>query len=273
MTLALRYYPPHFRQGTHAEILHLLNEIERRHGICVEMREVPHGPGTDSTTSLADEAAEKRFYERDFRPRAAILRARTGESVRRLLRSKSGGYFLAGTVVITKNEQVEWLASYATPFPQYDADPTLGFLKALLEQGSPLLEHLTPPVIKGSPELRVLDAFIASRLLDGEYCREMRIGQRRFRTPEGEMDWRKSIDLVCKNAQETWLLEAKVTLNYEALGEVLTYSVLYAAEHPGEQLRLGIVCAALDEDILDACKAHHVTVFQVVGDWTVARVA
>lgn len=268
----LRYYAPHFTQCTHAEIVRLLNEIARRHGVRCETREVPHRPGTDPSTSIADEAAEKELYERDFRPRAAALKFRTGESVRKLLRSKSGAYFLAGTVTVTKDGQVEWLATHATPFPQYDQDPTLGFLRALLEHGPQLLEQLTPPVLKGAPELRVLDAFIASRSLHGEYHREVRVGRRRFQTPQGEADWRKSIDLVCKNAQETWLLEAKVKLNYEAIGEALTYGVLYAAEHPSERVKLGIVCAALDEDIIDTCKAHHVAVFQVMGDDVAVRV-
>ncbi len=38
---------------------------------------------------------------------AMILKYRTGESIRKLLRSNSGGYFLAGTVTITQNGQVE----------------------------------------------------------------------------------------------------------------------------------------------------------------------
>lgn len=272
MSYELRYYAPHFSQSNHAEILGLLEEIGRRHGVRCEIKEVRHRPGTDPKTYIADDAAEKELYERDFRPRAAVLKQRTGEPVRKLLRSNSGGYFLAGTVAITKNGQVEWLASYATPLPRYDQDATLGFLKALLDHGPQLLVQLTPPVSKGAPELRILDAFIASRLLDGEYQREVRVGKRRFHAPGGEMDWRKSIDLVCKSHQETWILEAKVKLNYEALGEVLTYGVLYTPEHPEEQTKLGIICVGLDEDILESCKALRVAVFQIMGDKTAVLV-
>jgi len=266
MAYDLRYYAPHFARSTHAEILRLLGEIGRRHSLHCEIREVPHRPGVDPSTWIADEAAERELYEQDFRPRAAVLKHRTGESVRKLLRSNSGGYFVAGTVAITKNGQIEWLASHATPFPQYNQDPTLGFLKALLEHGPQLLEQLTPPVLKGAPELRIIDAFISAGSLVGEYHREVKVGRHRVQRPEEEIDRRKSIDLVCKNAQETWILEAKTKLNYEALGEVLTYGGLYAAEHPDELVKLGIVCAALDEDILEACKARRVTVFQVMGD-------
>jgi hypothetical protein len=250
----------------------LLDEIDHRHRVPYEIKELSRRAGIQPGTWIVDDAEEKEVYERDFRPRAAILRYRTGESVRKLLRSKSGGYFVAGTVTITQNGQVEWLASHSTAFPRHDRDPTIGFLKALLEDGPPLLERLTPPVPKGVPELKILDAFIASRPLDGEYRREVRVGPRRFETPNGVMDWRKSIDLVCTNSRETWILEAKTALNYEALGEVLTYDALYVLEHPDEEVKLGIICGAVDEDILEACKTHRIAVFQVGNNATVRLV-
>lgn len=82
--------------------------------------------------------------------------------------------------------------------------------------------RLTPLVLKGARERRILDVFVALRLLDSEHHREVRVGRRRFQTPQGEMDWRKSVDLVCNSGQRIPLLEPKVKLNYQALGEILT---------------------------------------------------
>lgn len=75
--------------------------------------------------------------------------------------------------------QVEWIASYATPFKEYDNDPTVGFLKAALQHGPSLLARLTPPILRGTPELKILDTFIASRVIGGELAREVKVGKLR----------------------------------------------------------------------------------------------
>lgn len=262
----LRYYSPDFYISVHQKILNVLVQIETVHGIRHEIFELRQLPSTDPNTHRVDNSHEKEIYQRDFRPRAGILAARIGESVKRLLRSRSGGYFVNGTVVITRNGQVEWFASYATPFKEYDDDSTLGFLKALLDYGQPLLEQLTPEIVRGQPELKILDAFINSGMLKGEFEREVKVGKKIFTAEGGTFDWRKSVDLVCKSGKETWILEGKRRLNYEALGEVLTYAVLYGEDHHGVAVKKGIVCGPLDDELLKACKFYEVTVFQVLGN-------
>jgi len=261
----LKYYAPAFYRSVHEEIVKVLAEAKDKHGIPYEILELRRKPSDDPTFYLVEEAHEKELYEKDFRPRASLLKGRLGESIRRLLRSRSGGYFLNGRVAIMKDRQVEWVSSHAVPFKEYDGDFSLGFLKALLQNGPILLDQLTPSVEKGQPELQLLDGFIHSGMLSGTFEREVRVGKRILETPDGTFDWRKSIDIVCTTPEATWILEGKLKLNYEALGEVLTYSVLYSSSHLQPNIRRGIVCYNIDEDILEACKEFNVTVFQVVG--------
>lgn len=250
----------------HNTIISLLEQIKARYGIPYEVIQLRHRKSEYSDDFIADEQHEKEVYEKDFRPRKNILKQRIGESIRRLLRSRSGGYFVAGTVAITLNGQVEWFANYANPFKEYDEKPSLGFLKAILDKGSSLLPQLCPESEKKEPELKILDVFIASGTLKGKFEREVKIGKRIFKTERGTFDWRKSIDLICETDNETWVIEGKNRLNYEALGEVLTYGTLYAEEFTGKRIKLGIVCSMVEDEILMACRKYGITVFEVVGN-------
>jgi len=114
-TLALRYYAPHFTGATDLEIRGLLAEIERQHGVPYDVKEIPSRPGSDLTTRVADDTAERNCYELDFRPRAVLLRQRTSASIRQLLRSQSGRYYIAGTITITHHPSVPTWLRHLTP--------------------------------------------------------------------------------------------------------------------------------------------------------------
>jgi len=81
---------------------------------------------------------------------------------------------------------------------------------------------------------------------------------------EAEFDWRKRIDAVCYAPNEDWVIEVKKKLNYEALGEVLTYATLYREQNPSKIVRAGIVCREIEEELLLACKKLGVAVFHVI---------
>lgn len=263
----LRYYAPSYRKDIHAEILRLLEVVKATHDIPYEVREIVHQTGSDPNYYVLEEPEERMIYEKDFLPRKGILRGRLGESLNRLLRTRSKHFCLAGTVAITRVGLVEWFSSFAMPFREFDKnDPALGFLKALQEGGLALLEELTPPVEKGAPELSIIDTFVSSGVLEGSPEREVKVGGNIFEVAGGRHDWRKSIDLVCKTLQVTWVIEGKTSLNYEALGGVLVYATLYERGHPAEMIKKGIVCGIVDEDLLMTCKKYGVTVFQVLGE-------
>ena len=261
----LRYYAPDYRKQTHDVILSLLEQIKIKHNILYEITQLRYRKSEYSDDYIADEQHEKEIYEKDFLPRKFVLKQRIGESIRRLLRSRSGGYFVAGTVAIALDGQIEWFANYANPFKEYDEDSTVGFLKAVLEKGPVLLSQLCPEVKKGAPELKLLDIFINSGKLKGRFEREVKVGKRIFKTERGTFDWRKSIDLVCKADNEVWVIEGKNRLNYQAVGEVLTYGTLYSEQFPEKRIRLGIVCGLIEEEILKTCRKYDIIVFEVVG--------
>lgn len=262
----MRYYAPEYNKEVHDNILSLLTQVKMKHDISYEITELRHRESKYSEDYIAEEQHEREIYEKDFKPRKSVLKQRIGESIRRLLRSRSGGYFVAGTVAITLNGHVEWFASYADAFKEYDEKPNLGFLKAVLDKGPILLTHLCPEVKRGERELRILDIFIGSGVLKGKFEQEVKVGRRIFKTGRGTFDWRKCIDLICETDPEIWILEGKNRLNYEALGEVLTYSTLYAEEFPEKRLKMGIVCGTTEEEILKTCRKQGVTVFEVIGE-------
>jgi hypothetical protein len=264
--LRLRYYEPYYKKEVHDAILSLLEEVKTRHGTPYEVVHLRHRKNEYSSDYVVDEKHAMEVYKKDFMSRKTILKARIGESIRRLLRSRSGGYFVAGTVAITQNGQVEWFANYIQPFKDYDGIPAVGFLKAVLDKGPPLLSQLCPEVEKGEPESKLLDVFVNSGVLKGKTEREVRVGKRMFEVEGAIFDWRKSIDLLYETDDEVWIIEGKLKLNYEALGEVLTYATLYSEEYAGKTIRLGIVCGMVDDEILLACAKYNVTVFEVVGN-------
>ena len=171
-------------------------------------------------------------------------------------------------MAITANGLIQWLAHHGSRFAPYDQEPDVAFLEALLEQGPDLLPQLCPPIAKAKPEQALLDAFVKSGILRGVMSQEVRVGTRHFTVEETKFDWRKSIDLLVESDGEVWVIEGKTRLNYEALGEVLTYATLWEDRLPGKQIRMGIVCDTIDQEILLTCHKYGVTVFEVIGSET-----
>ncbi len=261
----LRYYSPDYKKEIHEQILQLLAQIKSKDGIDYEIINLRMIKNQYSQDSYADEQHEKEIYESHFKPRARLLHQRVGESIRRALRSRSGGYFVAGIIAIIKNTQVEWF-TYGTEFKQYDPNSSeLAFLKALLARGYPLLGYLCAPTEKAKKhESDLIDRFIESRTLNGAFEREFKIGNQVV-TVEGyekSIDFRKSVDLVYQTNETVWIIEAKTKLNYEALGQVLTYGALYEEQY-NKTPQMGIVCTIINGEVLKACKRYGVTVFEV----------
>ncbi|MFZ6016831.1 MAG: hypothetical protein ACOYU0_04300 [Nitrospirota bacterium] len=97
--LKLRYYC----QGEGKEgIRKLLSDIKEKHGITYEISDL-------SRNGAYDEEKEKQVYEKDFKPKAKMLKKRTGKPITQL-RSHRGHYFvsLPGTITIIRDENIEW---------------------------------------------------------------------------------------------------------------------------------------------------------------------
>lgn len=262
----VRYYAPDFRTEVDASIQTLLQELVALQHIpqqVVQLRQVPSAiPGYIGT----DTEHERELYRRDFVPRASLLMARTGFKVQRALRSRSGGYFLAGTVAIYSRSGVEWHARGCERFNSFDELDSLGFLKALLGRGPELFNDLCKPVLRRKPEEEIIDAFLSANLLPGIVRREVSIGRNRFQTNAGTFDWRKAVDLVIEDGTLHWLIEAKRKLNYTAFGQIKTYSRLYAAANPRVMIRMAIVCSGIERELLQVCQEEEITVFVVTAE-------
>lgn len=118
----LRYY---CRGRGNEIILKLLEEIKEKHGVTCEVLD------------LWGEEQEKEVYERDFKPRAKILKERTGKSITQL--RGAGGerhYYVSipGTTAIVRNAQVEWWTFMDSEITE--------FLNRVLSEGRGLLKEL-----------------------------------------------------------------------------------------------------------------------------------
>ena len=260
----LRYYAPAFEAANDAAIRTLLVAIRAKWQIDHEVAEIPTRPGGFAGTVITDEGYEGELYERDFASRAALIKFRTGISVKKSLRSNKGNYYLRGTVAVISDSGVEWHSRGQVNFRNNDKDEGVGFLEAVLGRGPDLLAELCT----GRPERRnaeqeLTDKFIESGALNGLFQRQVKVGGQRFDTEFGPFDWRRRIDLVVVRDNVHWVIEAKVRLDHEAFGQALAYALLYAEERPGIRVRAAIVCAQVDAELLRVCSHHNVTVFAV----------
>ncbi len=123
--IRLRYYCK--AQGSD-EILKLLTEVRARHDIPCEVLDV-------SSNGEYDEEKERQIYERHFKPRARILKKRTGESITRLRSRKARHYFVStpGTIAIVRDGEIEWYT--------LGNEEIAKFLKMVLSKGYALLEE------------------------------------------------------------------------------------------------------------------------------------
>jgi hypothetical protein len=116
--LILRYY---CRDEGNKMIRELLEGVKNELGISYKIIGGPHS-----------ELKDKEVYEKDFKPRAGLLKRRTGRSIGEL-RSRSGHCFVSvlGTIAVIKNGLVEW-------WTLGDED-VIAFLKEVLKGGR---EHI-----------------------------------------------------------------------------------------------------------------------------------
>jgi hypothetical protein len=123
--LSLRYYCE--GRGTE-EIGTLLAQIKAKHNVSYEVLDL-------SSHGEYNEDKEKEIYERDFKPRARILKKRTGQPITSLRSRKAGHYFVSrpGTIAIVGDDGLEWYT--------LGNEEILKFLKAVLAKGEPLLKE------------------------------------------------------------------------------------------------------------------------------------
>lgn len=121
--IKLRYYCHEEKK----EIQKLLIDIEAKHDITYEILNL-------SRNGVYDEEKEKYIYEREFKPRAKLLKQRS-IPITELRSKKARHYFISrpGTITIIRDGKIEWYA--------IGDKEIIKFLKAILNEGYAFLEE------------------------------------------------------------------------------------------------------------------------------------
>ena len=129
------------------------------------------------------------------------------------------------------------------------------------------------------PHMSKLDRKVWLRFLHGDHPPfldlnyDVRVGSAEYATGEQAAQYdrmweeliRKRIDVVAETKEEVWIVEVKPIANMSALGQVLSYSLLYEEErHPAKPIRRVVICQEIDRDMVKVYQAYDVTAY-VVG--------
>jgi hypothetical protein len=106
----------------------LLTDIGEKYPITYEISDL-------SRSGTYDEEKEKQVYERDFKPRAKVLKKRTGEPITQLRSRRARHYFvsLPGTIAIIRDKEIEWYT--------LGDEEIAKFLRTVLSKGYAYLEE------------------------------------------------------------------------------------------------------------------------------------
>lgn len=79
-----------------------------------------------------------------------------------------------------------------------------------------------------------------------------------------ESIYRKRIDVVMETEEEIWIIEVKPRAGMSALGQLLTYEILFRREFaPEKDTHLAVVCERLEQDAEDLLTLHGIDIFVV----------
>jgi len=244
------------RLDQHNRIISLLQEIKKQYNIDYELFEFSRND-------------EKKIYKEHFVSRAQILSKVLDESVSRALRSRRGrGHiYLHDVIAIVENNQVIWFnMGYWRDYDKwksYDNDNpmTIGLLKCILNEPEYLRKILdeirTIRLKRKSIHEELVEKFISN--IEGTIEREVEVGRGfivydKWGVPKTV--GRYKIDIVWKTGIETFVIEVKEQLNFEAIGQAIVYKELYKKEYPNENIKSGIVCEIADKELLEIAEKY-----------------
>jgi hypothetical protein len=122
----LRYYG---KGSIDKRLNSILETIKEVHGIPSEVLDI-------SQHGTYDPRQEQQTYERDFKPRAKLLKKRTGHPITSLRSRKARSYFVSipGTLAIVGTQGIEWYT--------LGEDNISEFLRGVLAEGPSRIEEL-----------------------------------------------------------------------------------------------------------------------------------
>jgi len=241
----------------HNKVLYLLSEIKKMYGIDYELFE------------FSGYSEERRIYRQHFIPRARDLSRILDERVARALKSRSGYVYVHGVIAIVKDDIIIWFnRGYWRDYERwktYDSDypMTIGFLKCILNEPEYLNKLLKEIKTAGTTAKKFVHEELVERFLSevkvGHIEREVEVGKGLTvydKSGSPKIVGRYKIDIVWKTGTETFVIEVKEQLNFEAIGQALVYKELYKREHPDENVKSGIVCKTADKELLEIAEKY-----------------
>ena len=104
------------------------------------------------------------------------------------------------------------------------------------------------------------------------YRYDVRVGKGQDPGPRYEWKWRqlaimltqKRIDVVAERNGDVWIFEVKPDAGLSAIGQVLSYRVLYKQHFREERpIRLAIVTTRVDDDIREVAEHYGIKVYEL----------
>jgi len=104
------------------------------------------------------------------------------------------------------------------------------------------------------------------------YRYDVRVGRGVDPGPRYEWKWRKlaimltqkRIDVVAERDGEVWIFEVKPDAGLSAIGQVLSYRVLYREQFKERRpIKLAIVTTRVDDDIREVAKEYGIVVYEL----------
>lgn len=109
-------------------------------------------------------------------------------------------------------------------------------------------------------ERLLINRFIKAGILNGEWTKELKVGFPKPSISKRATDATgytaeaclsvccRKIDLVCRDREETWLLEAKLRLVPSAIGQLLVYRTDYRRSYPDDKNKICLGIITLTDD-------------------------
>lgn len=204
-------------------------------------------------------------YNKIFLKRRTILKKNSGLSVT-ALKSRSGNIFMDGTVCLFENNR----PIFFRPFWERNK-----FLESLLKNGAGYVDlqikENQNKLIKASPELQLVKDFLIKAKdlgFTGEFEENFPL---KILTKEESDEFakrfsyiaQKEIDILHKAPNGCFdVIEAKVKLNWAALGQAIGYAEVFSKTNsvPKDKISSYIICRQSDNLIEYVCKLFNIKV-------------
>lgn len=240
------------------EIERLLNEIKNKHGIDYKIELVSN---EYIKQEYKDKYPIKTHHEIYFEIErfSKTLVARGKRYWKESFHNTSGNASVGNSLILKIDDKIEWYE--ATPFGIFF------FLRSTLDEGVNFIKNRLKQQENYTSKIENAGGTEKESELINKLLRSGLLGSGR---PEGEFPiGSKRLDLLFSKETEDWIVEAKEGLNWEAIGQVVGYSILYdelinknLLFKPKKELRKGIVYSIPDRELEFCCGKLEIKLFR-----------